>query len=126
MEHRCVPQGSCDECVIRRRTHERDRALEILARRDDDISRLTRERDEARAGNDYWFARAGSLKLDVDALLEKRDALEARLAAAERVVEAARWWNADTCHPLCGCSFCASLLAYDALKAEGGETEEVK
>jgi len=61
MEHKCIPQGSCDECVIQRRTYERDRAIEILACRDAEISRLTRERDSALA----------------------------RLAAAEKVVEAA-------------------------------------
>ena len=95
MEHKCIPQGSCDECVIQRRTYERDRAIEILACRDAEISRLTRERDSALA----------------------------RLAAAEKVVEAAKrafideYGEDDEIQS----ELDAALAAYDAAKKQEGK-----
>ena len=103
--------GICTFCGYQLEVNDMHDRGECLSNLTLQVSLLTRERDEARE-------RIENLKEMSDFLSEWKDDLKARLAAAEKVVEAARWWNADTCQPACGCSFCKSLAAYDAAKKQ--------
>jgi hypothetical protein len=71
-----------------------------------EISRLTRERDEAVAM--------------LHKVADECARVERLLAAAEKVVEAMRGW-VDEHLGRCPCYWCGALAAYDALKAKGGK-----